>query len=65
MKQKDWVLITWIICAFVWAIFLLAGTSYLVFFKGISEWWFLLAIFCAIQITLFKSLGKRYGVEND
>lgn len=28
----------------IWGIFILTGTSYLVFFKNESHWWFVLAV---------------------
>ena len=32
------------ILGFLWAIFVVTGASYLVFYKGISAWWFVLAV---------------------
>ena len=63
--MKDSVLITWIVCAFLFDVFLLVGTSYLVFGRGASGWWFLLAIAIGMSPTLFKVLRKRYQVEED
>jgi len=37
---------TWFdnLIGFLWCVFVLAGTSYLVFFKGENAWWFALAV---------------------
>jgi len=56
--ENKTVLIVWIVCAFVWDVFLIAGTSYIVFWKGYSGWWFLPAVFIGIQPTLFKKLSE-------
>ena len=42
-----------IIC-FLWAIFVLTDVSYLVFWKGISAWWFIL-----IALLLSASVWHR------
>ena len=57
--SKDRVLIVWIVCVLLWDIFLFGGTSYLVFYKGFSGWWFVLAVLCGESDTLMKALKKR------
>jgi hypothetical protein len=32
------------LCQFLWAAFIIAGCSYLVFWKGASAWWYVLAV---------------------
>ena len=32
------------ILSFIWVAFVLTGTCYLVFWQGISAWWFVLAV---------------------
>lgn len=32
------------ILGFIWAVFVLTGGSYLIFYKGISAWWFILVV---------------------
>ena len=58
--QKDYVLIVWIITVFLWDVFLIAGTSYLVFWQGHSGWWFVLAIILGANPTTIEILKKRY-----
>ncbi len=61
--KKDGVLVVWILCAFMWDIFLIGGTSYLVFYKGCSGWWFVLTVLLGSQFTLFDVLKERYGIN--
>lgn len=61
----DSVLIVWMILAFGLDAFLTGGAAYLVFWRGFSGWWFLLAILCGMSPTLYKVLAKRYGVPGD
>lgn len=62
-KEEDWVLIIWIIATLIWDIFLIGGTAYLVFWKGTSGLWFILAILLGRAPTLYKVLRKKYDVE--
>lgn len=40
-----------LILAIIWNIFIIAGTSYIVFWKGESGWWFLLAILLMVAVS--------------
>lgn len=62
---KDWVLITWTIASLILDIFLLGGAYHIVFNRGGSGWWFVLAIFLASSTTYFKVMGKRYDLKED
>lgn len=57
--KKETILIVWLICDLIWSVFVIGGTAYLVFYRGISDWWFLLAIFIVPQSLLYEEL-KRY-----
>lgn len=46
-KKENWSLIVGMII--LWRIFLIGGTSYIVFWKGYSGWWFVLAIMLSIN----------------
>jgi len=60
--EKDFVLITWILVNFFTDAMFVSGTSYIIFWKGFSGWWFLLTIVFCVKPTLFKVLAKRYKV---
>lgn len=60
MEKTDSVLIWWLILTFIWDVFLIAGTSYLVFWKGVSGWWFVLAIVIGLQPSLYKALNRKH-----
>ena len=62
MANNDWVLIIWIVCTVLWDFAVFGATTYLVFWREQSGWWFILAVLLTAQITLFKVLAKRYGV---
>jgi len=61
--MKDRVLIAWLITDLISDIFLIAGSIYLVIWKGCSGWWIVLAIVLAEQPDLYKALRKRYNIE--
>jgi len=61
-EPKDWVLITWIIAAFVWDVLVFSAAGYMVFYHDQSGWWFVAAVIVTMQTTLFKVLSKRYGL---
>lgn len=61
-NKKDWVLIVWIITASMWDMFLLIGTSYIVFYLGFSGFWFVLAVMLGVQKSLYETLRKRYRI---
>lgn len=57
MKEENKnILITWVVLAFLWDFFLIGGVTYLVFWKGHSGWWFVLAIVLGLHTTLFDKL---------
>jgi len=51
--------LAFLIYIILWDVGILVGTSYLVFAKGHSGWWFLLAI--VIMYSSFKP--KHFGIE--
>ena len=61
--QKDWVLIVWILSSTAWDFAVFGTAGYLIFYKGISAWWFVFAWLLCSSTTLFKVLRKRYGIE--
>lgn len=61
--MKYSILITWIIASTILDIFLFGGTAYLIFYKGISIWWFVAAIILSVQPTLYKILRKEFHVS--
>lgn len=61
--QKDWVLIVWVLTSTAWDFAVFGTSGYLIFYKGISGWWFLFALLISSNTTLFKVLRKRYGIE--
>lgn len=60
--MKDSVLVAWLVTQLVWDVFIWAGCSYVVFWRGRSGWWFLLAIAATYSEVLIKVLRKRYGI---
>ena len=62
-KEKDTVLVTWLIIVLIWNIFLISGTSYLVFWKCASAWLFLPAILLGYS-DVFKVIRKKYNLED-
>lgn len=62
-KEKDWVLIVWTISLFAWDVLVFGTTTYLVFWKGESGWWFALAILLCMGTTYFDVMKKRYGIN--
>lgn len=63
-KDKDFVLITWIIVAFLWDIIVYGTVTYLVFWKNNSGFWFFLAVILTSASTLFKALRRRYSIPD-
>jgi len=61
----DWVLVIWILTSALWDVLVFGTTTYLVFWKDHSGWWFVLAVALCCQVTLFKARRKRYGVPED
>lgn len=63
--MKDWVLITWLIVDFLMGVFLLAGSIYLVIWKGCSGWWIVLALILGSSPSLYAALKIRYKIKED
>lgn len=61
--MKDWLLALWVVAQFLFDASVLGFTAYVVFWKGRSGWWFLLAMILCSSESLFKVLRKRFGVE--
>jgi len=62
---SDAVLILWIIIGAAWDVLVFTTTTYLVFWKGHSGWWYILAILLTYSESLFKVLRKRFGLPSD
>lgn len=56
--------ITYLIYILIWDVGLIAGCAYLVFYKGESGWWFLLAIFLAGSCLKPKTWKELFYDEN-
>lgn len=65
MNKNDLLLAVWILSALTWDILVFATTTYLVFWRGHSGWWFILAVLLAGQSTLFKALRKRFDIKEE
>lgn len=63
--MSDIVLVTWIICVFIWDIIVWGTFGYVVWWRHESGWWFLLAFVITSGTSLFKVLRKKYGVPED
>lgn len=50
---------------YVYATLLIAGTAYLVFYKGISGWWFLLTAVFLNTTPSFKSENEKIEKPTD
>ena len=64
-REKDWVLVTWVIGQYLFDILLIVGTSYIVFWKNQSGWWFALAIILGASPSLYNVLEKRYQITDE
>ena len=62
-RRGDAVLIVWLILSALWDVAVIGCTGYLVFWRGHSGWWFVLAGMLTYTPTLFKALEKRFGIE--
>jgi hypothetical protein len=60
--RSDAVLIVWLVCSSVWDILVFGFTSYEVFWKSHSGWWFVFAILITYSESLLKALRKRFGI---
>ena len=48
-------------CQLVWAVFIIGGCSYIVFWKGHSGWWFALAL--PLCVTKCRASVDAVGVK--
>jgi hypothetical protein len=62
-QPKDWVLIAWILALALWDFAVWGTCAYVVFFKGHSGWWFVLAAVITSEFTIYDVLKKRYGLD--
>jgi len=63
--MTDRVLLVWIALASLWDFAVFGVTTYLVFWRDCSGWWFALAFLLCCQLTLLKVPAKKYGVPRD
>lgn len=66
-KVKIISIITYLIYIIVWDCGLIGGCTYLVFWKGISGYWFFLAVilsFCGFKPKHWRSLSQRVSYED-
>ena len=63
MKDADRVLIAWLFTTLLWDCFIWAFFMDMVFWRGYSGWWFLLAIAITNSPALLKALKKRFELE--
>ena len=63
--MNDWLLLGWLILDFIWSVGVIGGCAYIVFWKGHSGWWFILAIALVSSVSLYKALAKKYKIEEE
>ena len=63
--MSDWLLVSWLLIAFAWDVLVFGFFSYIVFWRGRSGWWYVLAAALTYTPTLYKALHKRYGIPED
>lgn len=63
--MNDWLLLVWLLLSVLWDTVCIGVTGYLVFWRGHSGWWFVLALALCCNTTLLKVLRKRYGVPEE
>jgi len=61
--MSDAVLIIWFVFSCLWDFAIWGFWGYLVFWRGHSGWWALLAIALTYSPALYKALNKRFGIE--
>ena len=64
--MNDKLLVCWLLLNTAWDLLVCGMCTYLVFWRNQSGWWFVMAlILCSPSTTLFRALGKRFGVSSD
>lgn len=63
--MSDWLLATWLVCQTVWDTLVFGATGYLVFWRGHSGWWFVMAFVLTYSPGIYKALYKRFGVAEE
>lgn len=64
----DVVLIVWFLADVAWGAFLFGGCAYLVFWRGNSGWWFVLALILGPALggeKLYKRLSERTEAKGE
>lgn len=64
-SPSDAVLIIWLIIAAIWDVAVIGITGYLVFWRGHSGWWFVVALILSSQPTLYRALRKRFDIPEE
>lgn len=63
--MSDALLGVWIFCSLIWDIICVGGCTYLVFWRGHSGWWYILALAVCDSSTMYKALRKRFQVSEE
>jgi hypothetical protein len=63
--MRDALLAFWLLLDVLWDAVVLGFTAWMVFFRGHSGWWFLLAIICCSSTSLYKALRKRFEIPEE
>ena len=65
MKDGDAVLIVWLLISLAWDLIVWSFTAFIIFWRGRSAWWVVLAIALSSATSLFEALRKRFSVPED
>lgn len=63
-KASDSILIAWMLVNFAWTVLVVGTTTYLVFWKDHSGWWYLLAL-ALIQSDVYKAVKLRLEIPEN
>lgn len=61
----DLILFAWLTLAVLWDIAIFGATGYLVFWRGHSGWWFVIATISCHHTSLYAALRERFGVPKE
>lgn len=62
VKDGDILLALWLFADLIWSVFVMGATAYIVFWRGHSGLWFLVAVALCASETLYRALRKRFGL---